>query len=76
MQNFLAARRDGQLPVADIEQGYISSACCILANLSMELGRSLQWDAEAGRVVGDDEANQRLAREYRSPWQHPTAENV
>ncbi len=76
MRNFLAARRDRQLPVSDIEQGYISSACCILANLSMELGRSLQWDPAAGRVVGDEEANRRLARTYRGPWQHPTPDSV
>jgi hypothetical protein len=76
MQNFLAARREKTLPVADIEQGYISSACCILANLSMELGRSLHWDSHAGRVVNDDEANSRLARAYRGPWQHPTSESV
>ena len=76
MQNFLAARQSGERPVADIEEGHISSACCILANLSMELGRSLDWDAEAGRVVGDDEANRRLAREYRGDWEHPTPENV
>jgi hypothetical protein len=62
--------------VADIEEGHISTACCIMANVSMELGRSLQWDAEAGKVVGDEEANRRLAREYRSPWQHPTPESV
>lgn len=76
MQNFLAARRQGQRPVADIEEGHISSACCILANVSMELGRSLRWDSESGRVVGDDEANRRLARTYRADWQHPTPENV
>lgn len=76
MRNFLAARRSGQRPVADIEQGHISSACCIMANLSMRLGRSLEWDSAAGRVVGDDEANRRLAREYRADWQHPTPENV
>jgi len=76
MRNFLQARREEVPPVADIEEGYISSACCILANLSMELGRSLQWDAESGRVAGDEEANERLARPYRGPWQHPTAENV
>jgi predicted dehydrogenase len=76
MQNFITARQEGKRPVADIEQGHISSACCILANLSMELGRSLQWDSAAGRVVGDDEANQRLARTYRSPWKHPTPKNV
>ncbi len=76
MQNFLAARREGQRPVADIEQGYISSACCIMANLSMELGRSLTWDSQAGHVVDDQEANERLARIYRGAWQHPTPDSV
>lgn len=76
MQNFLAARAEGQRPVSDIEEGYISSASCILANLSMGLGRSLEWDAAAGRVKGDDEANGRLARQYRGDWRHPTADNV
>ncbi|MHB8864139.1 MAG: Gfo/Idh/MocA family protein [Pirellulaceae bacterium] len=76
MQNFLAARRNRELPVANIEQGYISSACCILANLSMELGRSLQWDATAGKVVEDDEANGRLAYTYRGDWVHPTPDTV
>jgi predicted dehydrogenase len=76
MQNFLEARRDKKRPVADIEQGHISSACCILANLSMELGRSLKLDTDTGRIVDDDEATQRLARPYRSPWVHPTPENV
>ena len=58
-------------PVADIEQGHISTASCILANLSMKLGRSLTWDAEKQQVVGDDEANKLLRRPYRQPWVHP-----
>lgn len=76
MRDFLAARRGGKRPVSDIEEGHISSACCLLANLSMRLGRSLEWDAAAGRVKGDDEANARLARQYRGEWKHPTPENV
>ncbi|NLY00618.1 MAG: Gfo/Idh/MocA family oxidoreductase [Rhodopirellula sp.] len=76
MQNFLAARRERVRPVADIEQGHISSACCILANLSMDLGRGLRWDSEKGRVIDDDDANQRLARAYRGEWKHPTPETV
>ncbi|MBL9166731.1 MAG: Gfo/Idh/MocA family oxidoreductase [Verrucomicrobiales bacterium] len=60
-------------PVADIEQGYISSASSILANLSMQLGRTLQWDAAKGKVIGDKEANRLLRRPYRSPWVHPEA---
>jgi hypothetical protein len=76
MLDFLAAIASRGQPVADIEQGYISTASCILANLSMDLGRSLTWDAQQQRVVGDDEANQRLARVYRAPWVHPTPDNV
>ncbi|WP_169980322.1 Gfo/Idh/MocA family protein [Tautonia rosea] len=71
MLDFLSAIESRGKPVADIEQGHISSASCILANLAMELGRTLTWDAERGQVVGDDEANRRLARPYRDPWTHP-----
>jgi predicted dehydrogenase len=58
-------------PVADIEQGYISTTACILANLSMRLGRSLAWDHARGVIVGDEEANRLLRRPYRGPWVHP-----
>lgn len=73
MKDFLARIDDRGRPVADIEQGYISTATCILANLSQELGRSLNWDAASGKIQGDEEANGRLARPYRSPWSHPGA---
>jgi predicted dehydrogenase len=71
MKDLLSAIGSRGKPVADIEQGYISTASCILANLSMQLGRSLQWDAAAGRIVGDDNANRLLRRPYRAPWIHP-----
>ena len=76
MVDFLDAIERRSRPVADIEEGHISAASCILANMSMALGRSLEWDAEAGRVAGDDEANALLARPYRAPWTHPDPENV
>jgi predicted dehydrogenase len=76
MRDFLAAIESRGKPVADIEQGHISSAACHLANLSMQLGRSLSWDAAAGRVVGDAEANQLLRRPYRAPWVHPDPASV
>jgi hypothetical protein len=76
MTNFLECVETRKLPVADIEQGYMSATACILANLSMRLGRSLQWDHANGVVVGDAEANQLLRRPYRSPWQHPDPARV
>ncbi len=73
MKDFLAAIASRGKPVSDIEQGYISTTSCILANLSMRLGRSLAWDPEQNRIVGDDEANGLLCRPYRAPWVHPQA---
>jgi len=75
-KDFLEAVETRRKPVADVEQGVISSISCILANLAMKLRRTLTWDAEAGRVVGDDEANRLLARPYRAPWVHPEPGNV
>jgi predicted dehydrogenase len=71
MRDWLTAVDQRSQPVADIEQGHISTTSCILANLSMDLGRSLQWDPVKQEVVGDPEANTRLRRAYRTPWVHP-----
>ena len=77
MLDFLRAIDNRSKPVADIEQGYISTAACILANLSMQLGgRTLRWDSAKGRVIGDDEANKLLTRPYRKPWVHPDPAKV
>ena len=76
MLNFLDAIAKRGRPVADIEEGYISSASCILANMAMQLGRTLTWDAEKGQIVGDEEANRLLRRPYREPWVHPDPGNV
>jgi predicted dehydrogenase len=76
MQNLLECIANRTRPVADIEQGYTSSSCCILANVSMKLGRSLAWDPAKGQIIGDDEANQHLHRPYRAPWEHPESDKV
>jgi predicted dehydrogenase len=70
-QDFLRAIASRGKPVADIEEGFISSSSCILANLALGLGRTLTWDAEKQQVVGDEEANKLLRRPYRTPWVHP-----
>jgi predicted dehydrogenase len=76
MKDLLAAIERRSKPVADIEQGYISTTSCILANLSAELGRSLKWDPVKGKVIDDEQANYHLRREYRAPWVHPEPSRV
>ncbi|MCU0247575.1 MAG: Gfo/Idh/MocA family oxidoreductase [Bryobacter sp.] len=76
MKDLLANIGTRGKPVADIEQGHISTASCILANLSMKLGRSLTWDPKTQTIVGDAEANRLLRRPYRAPWVHPEPNRV
>ena len=70
-KNFLDMVETRGRPVSDIEEGYITATSCILANMSMKLGRTLTWDPDKGQVIGDDEANRLLRRPYRQPWVHP-----
>lgn len=74
MLNFIEAIDKQIKPVADIEQGHISTASCIMANLSMKLGRPLTYDPIKRIIPGDVEATQLLQRTYRGPWVHPATE--
>lgn len=76
MLNFLNAIENNTLPVADIEQGHISTASCIIANLSMKVGRPLVYDPKTRQIKDDAEANALLQRAYRGPWVHPQIESV
>jgi predicted dehydrogenase len=70
-RNFLECVRNRNRPVADIEEGHVSTALCLLGNVAQRVGRSVAWDADKERCVGDDEANRLLRREYRKPWVYP-----
>ncbi len=76
MLNFLDAIKNKTRPVADIEEGHISTASCILANLSMKTGRPLIYDPKSRTIPGDAEATALLQRAYRQPWMHPHPDDV
>ncbi|MBD2702578.1 Gfo/Idh/MocA family oxidoreductase [Spirosoma sp. BT702] len=76
MLNFLDAIEKSGRPIADIEQGHISTASCILANMSMETGRPMVYDPKKREIVGDKEATKLLTRAYRDPWKHPDPNKV
>ncbi len=76
MLNFLKSIDEKSKPVADIEEGHISTASCIIANLSMQLGRALSYDPKTRTIPGDAEATQQLQRQYRQPWIHPDPNKV
>jgi len=76
MIDFLNAVDQRSRPVADVEEGYVSTASCILANVAMQVGRALTYDPRKREVVGDAEATGLLRRAYRDPWRHPEPEKV
>ncbi len=76
MLNFLESIEKGIRPIADIEQGHISTASCIIANLSMKLGRPLTYDPGRREFINDPEATKLLQRPYRGPWSHPLPGNI
>lgn len=76
MLNFLGAIESGGRPVADIQDGHISTASCILANLSMKTGRPVVYDPLRRQIAGDPEATELLQRPYRKPWSHPDPDRL
>ncbi|PZX59573.1 secreted protein [Algoriphagus ratkowskyi] len=77
MQNWMKAIENDTLPIADIEEGHISTASCILANISMDLGgRALKYDPKTMTVIGDKEATGKLRRPYRKGYTHPEPKSV
>lgn len=76
MLDFLNAIENSKRPVADIEEGHISTASCILANLSMQTGRPLVYDPVKRIIVNDREATDLLQRPYRKSWAHPDPRKV
>jgi predicted dehydrogenase len=73
MLDFLAAIEKRSLPVADVEQGHISTASCIMANIAAETGRPVVYDPKKKQVVKDSDATKLLRKAYRKPWKHPAA---
>jgi predicted dehydrogenase len=68
VRDFLDCVKSRRQPVADLEGGHRVATVCHLANLALQLGRRLRWDADREEVIGDGEATRRLVRPYRAPW--------
>jgi len=69
--NLLAAIRSGAKLNADPLTGHLSTSLCHLGNIATRLGRSLNFDPAKEQIVGDEEANRLVRREYREHWGRP-----
>ncbi len=69
--DMLRCIKTGDTPVCDVEEIHYSTNMSLLGMLSLKLGRSVQWDGEKEKIVGDAAANKLLRRKYRGDWEYP-----
>ena len=71
--DFIEAIHTGRKPACDIGEIHLSTNVALLGMLAMKHGRSIEWDGEKERIVGDDAANRLLRRHYRKGYEYPVA---
>ncbi len=71
VQNFIDCVKTREKPNCDIETGAHIARISHLGNISYRLGRKVFWDPEKQEFLNDNEANQLVKADYRSPWKLP-----
>ncbi|MCC7337576.1 MAG: Gfo/Idh/MocA family oxidoreductase [Pirellulaceae bacterium] len=66
--DFTDCIENGGPTYAPAEIGHRTISISHIGNISMQLGRKLQWDPVKEEFVNDAEANAFLGREQREPW--------
>jgi predicted dehydrogenase len=69
MGNFFDCVQSRRLPVSDIASQHRSVSTCHLANISIRLGRPLNWNPEEEQFVDDKQADTWLRREQRKGYE-------
>jgi predicted dehydrogenase len=64
-QNWINCIKNGGVPNANVEIAHRTATAAHLGNIATRLGRSIRFDPQEERIVGDDEANALLSRNYR-----------
>ncbi len=68
MQNFFDCIRSGKQPIANVFDHVRAVNACHIANISMLVGRKIQWDPTSQEFIDDDEANALRQRKQREPY--------
>jgi len=68
MGNFFECLKDRTQPVSDVFTHHRTMTSCHLCNLTLMLGRKLQWDPTGEVFVGDEQATALMSRPRRAPF--------
>ncbi len=68
-REWVDACRGGPAPGANfVDHAGLLTETCLLGNVALRAGQSLEWDGPNQKVVNHPQANQFLQREYRDGW--------
>jgi predicted dehydrogenase len=67
--NFADSIREGKKLNSPIADGQKSTMLCHLGNIAWRSGHTINYDAKAGKIVKDKEAEKFWQREYRKGWE-------
>jgi len=68
IRNFLDCVKTREEPWCPLEEGHRSTSFAHLANIALEVGGRIEWDAKNERITNNEKANELLHYEYRKPW--------
>ncbi len=68
--NFYRTISEGGLPVSDVYSHVQIMNTCHLAAIAARLGRKIQWDPQAEKIVGDEQAAAFFARQPRAGFEY------
>jgi predicted dehydrogenase len=67
-RNFIECIKTRQRPNSDVELGHFATALVLLGAIALDCNRTLEWDGDRERFIGDPAADRHLSRPYRAPW--------
>lgn len=70
-REWLDCIKSREQPSCNVNYHWKVDIAITLANLSYRLGRSVRFDAQSEKIVGDQRAVELARPEYRAPWRFP-----
>ena len=71
-REWLDCIRSREQPSCNVFYHHKVNVPIVLGNLSLKLGRSIQYDPATETIVGDEEAARLAVPDYRDPWKFPS----
>ena len=69
VESFFQAVRDRKEPISDVHSHHRALSTCHLMGIAARLGRKIQWDPAAEKVIGDEQAQSFVGRKKREGYE-------